>query len=66
MNKIFNKYVKELEEKDINSNIYNLFYKGQSEEYRNNTNIKRVAIDYIAGMTDDFFHSEIEYCFNND
>lgn len=62
MNKIFKKYVKDLEDRNLDSNIYRLFYNGQSEEYRNNTNIKRIAIDYIAGMTDDFFHSEIESC----
>ena len=62
MNKIFNKYVKELENKDINSHIYKYFYNDLSDNYKNNTNIKRVAADYIAGMTDDFFHKEIETC----
>ena len=59
MEKIFKRYVRQLDNKEEDSNIYKYFYNSQSDEYKNNTSSKRVAIDYIAGMTDDFFMNEI-------
>ena len=33
-----------------------------NEEYKNNTSMERVVIDYISGMTDEYFLSEyMEY-----
>ena len=29
-----------------------------NEEYKNNTSNERIVIDYISGMTDDFFVNE--------
>ena len=29
-----------------------------TEEYKNNTTKERIVIDYIAGMTDDYFTKE--------
>ena len=59
MEKIFKRYVRQLDNKEEDSNIYKYFYNSKSDEYKNNTSSKRVAIDYIAGMTDDFFMNEI-------
>lgn len=60
MNKMFYIYleklknIKNIEESDVLCD----FYKNRSEEYRANTPIKKVAIDYIAGATDKFFLNE--------
>ncbi len=54
-----------LETKDTSNNIYNYYLNGMSEEYRNNNSNARIIIDYIAGMTDDFFTSEYEKIVNN-
>ena len=64
MNTIYNKYLDDLNNKNTNSNIYKIYLLGQSEEYKKNTNNKRIVIDYIAGMTDDFFKHEISIAKN--
>ena len=57
-NIIFEYYLKDLENKNTNSNIYKLFLNNMKEEYINNNNNARIIIDYISGMTDDFFIKE--------
>ena len=49
-------------DKQVNkeSIIYKLFLNTQSAKYKEETPIKRQVIDFIAGMTDDLFHKEIE------
>ena len=59
MNKIFNKYLNDIEINNKNSIIYTIFLNYQSKEYLKNTNNKRKVIDFIAGMTDDMFLREI-------
>ena len=59
MNKIFYKYLDDLENKNTDSIIYKIFLNDQVEEYKVNTSNKRIVIDFIAGMTDDFFLHEI-------
>ena len=39
-------------------NIYSIYLDNMTEEYRNNTSNERIVIDYIAGMTDDYFTKE--------
>ena len=57
-NKLFEIYLEQLNTKDENSDIYQVFLKGMSNDYlKNNSNVRKV-IDYIAGMTDDYFISE--------
>ena len=60
MNKLYNRYLKDIEENNINSIIYKYFINYQNNEYLNNTSKKRIVIDFIAGMTDDLFKIEIE------
>ena len=60
MNKIYDRYLKDIESNNTSSLIYEVFLNGQSEDYLNNTNNKRKVIDFIAGMTDDFFIKEIK------
>ncbi len=59
MNKLFDRYLKDIENKNENSIIYH-FLNTQDEEYIDNTSSKRMVIDFIAGMTDEMFLREIE------
>ncbi|MBR1376359.1 MAG: HD domain-containing protein [Bacilli bacterium] len=50
-------------ENNIDSNVNNIFLKNMSKDYLKNTSNKRKVIDYIAGMTDDYFINEYNlYC----
>ena len=60
-NELFNKYLEDLNKNDKNSSIYNIFLKDMSKEYLKSTTNERKVIDFIAGMTDDYFIK----CFNN-
>lgn len=62
MNKIYDKYLKDLEDNNTDSKIFTIFLNNESKEYREHTDNKRIVIDFIAGMTDDFFLEEIEMC----
>ena len=60
MNKIFDRYLNDIINKNQKSIIYKIFLNSQSEHYLENTDDKRKVIDFIAGMTDDMFIREIE------
>lgn len=60
MNKIYYRYLKDLEENNQDSSIYQVFLKEQDERYLNHTCNKRKVIDFIAGMTDEMFIREIK------
>ena len=53
--KLFEVYLNQLENNETKEDIYTVFYNKMSNEYKTNTNNNRVVIDYIAGMTDDYF-----------
>ncbi len=53
-NTIFDYYLKVLKEEKKSSSIFTSYLKNMSDEYKNNTN-ERIVLDYIAGMTDEFF-----------
>ena len=55
---MFSKLKNILDEKDLNQNIYTNFLNKMSDEYKSSNTNSRVVIDYIAGMTDDYFLSE--------
>ena len=40
------------------TNIYKIYLNDMTEEYTTNTSKERIVIDYIAGMTDDYFKKE--------
>ena len=54
---LFNHLLKDVKDNNTNSNIYKIFIKNKNEKYKQNTP-ERIVIDYIAGMTDDFFLKE--------
>ena len=60
MNKLYNRYLKDIEIENKNSIIYSFFLNYQNDEYIKNTSNKRIVIDFIAGMTDDLFKMQIE------
>ena len=57
---LFNKLLDIINKGDENHNIYKVYLKDMSEEYLKNTSNERKVIDYIAGMTDEFFIREYE------
>ena len=59
MNKIYYRYLNDIENNNTDSIIFKIFLNDQNDEYIKNTPNKRKVIDFIAGMTDDFFIREI-------
>lgn len=57
---LFELYLRQLDTQDEKSDIYQVFLKGMNEEYLKNNSNARKVIDYIAGMTDDYFISEYQ------
>lgn len=54
-NALFKNYKHALEAKDLTSDIYTIFLNDMTKEYLNSTSNERKVIDYLAGMTDDYF-----------
>lgn len=55
---VFENNLKYLEENNKETNIYKIYLNNMTEEYKNNTTDARKIIDYISGMTDDYFIKE--------
>ena len=62
MNKIYYKYLDDLNNHNTDSKIYTVFLDEDKKEYMEKTDNRRIVIDFIAGMTDDFFLDEIRSC----
>ena len=61
---LFNLYLNQIKENKYNEDIYSLFLNNMCEEYNKENTDARKVIDFIAGMTDDFFKYEYEKYFN--
>ena len=59
MKLIYNTYLDDIKNNNRESIIYKEFLSTQSEEYLNNTDSKRQVIDFIAGMTDEYFLNQV-------
>ena len=57
INTLFNKYVNDLKTNNKESNIISSYLDNMDSKYKENS-IERIAIDYIAGMTDDYIKKE--------
>lgn len=57
-NNLYDIYVEALNNKDYKNDIY-LFFNNMCDEYKNNTPIEQIVIDFISGMTDGYM--ELEY-----
>lgn len=55
MNELYQKYVSDIENENFDSEIFKVFLNNQNDNYNTNTKTKRKVLDFIAGMTDDFF-----------
>ena len=53
--KLFDHYKKVVDKKDTSNDIYTVFLHKMTDEYLNSTSNVRKVLDYIAGMTDDYF-----------
>lgn len=60
MNKLFDIYLDAIKNNDKDNLIFTVFLNDQSDNYLENTSDKRMVIDFISGMTDDFFLQEIK------
>lgn len=59
-NTLFTKYLNDLNNKNTNSKIYQVFVGNMDDSYIINTTNEQKVIDYIAGMTDAYFTKEYE------
>ena len=55
---LFNKLLDIIDKQDENHSIYKNYLNSMSKEYLKNTSNARKVIDYIAGMTDEYFLNE--------
>ena len=59
-------YLNELKKDNKNCDIYTEFLKYMCDDYMNNTTDERKVIDFVSGMTDDYFFIEYnKYCKEN-
>ena len=65
MNRIFEVYLEALNNKDYSNVIYEIFLNKQSRDYIENTSNERIVIDFISGMTDEFFLNQVTFYKNN-
>ena len=61
-NFLFQFFLNDLENKNKDSIIYQDFLNNMNEEYKRKTKKTRIVIDYIAGMTDDYFIKQYNVC----
>lgn len=62
-NDLFKLYYDQICKNEKDENIYTVFLNEISDQYLKNTSIARKVIDYIAGMTDDYFNNEYKKYF---
>ena len=63
-NKLFDLYYNQLINNQNGSDIYTVFLNDMEENYIKNTTPARKVIDYIAGMTDDYFSNQYKKYFS--
>lgn len=59
VNKLYYSLLEDLEKNDRNSKVYKTFLYDKDLCYLNNTSSKRIVLDYIAGMTDEYFIKQL-------
>ena len=57
---LFDTYLKDIKKKNQDSPIIKSYLNNMVDSYKKNNTKERIVIDYIAGMTDDFFFKEYE------
>lgn len=67
MNALFGRYLDDIMNHNKDSDIYQIYLNQMDHHYIESTDPKRIVIDYIAGMTDEFFINSIrELSIKND
>ena len=61
MNKLFVTYLNDINNRNYDSIIFKSYLLDVEEDYINKTTPERIVIDFIAGMTDEFFIKAIDY-----
>jgi len=61
--KLFNKYYEDLKRENTSSDLFRYFLNDMNDDYRKHTNKARIIVDFMAGMTDDFFNNQYEKLF---
>ena len=62
-NKLFDLYYKHIIKHQTQEDIYQVFLNDMSNEYKLNNTPARIVIDYISGMTDDYFKNQYKKYF---
>ncbi len=57
-NSLFDTYLNDLRINNKESSIYKVFLNNMIDDYQKSTSPARIVLDYIAGMTDEFFLNE--------
>ena len=60
---LFHRYVQDIEEQNLSSPIFRYYLKNMNERYRRQTTPARMAADFIAAMTDEFFNRQFKELF---
>ena len=60
LNKVYDKYLDDLKKHNLESIIWKSYLKNMSDNYKKNNSLERIALDYIAGMTDEFLKAQYE------
>lgn len=63
-NKLFDLYLEHIEKKKTNEDIYTVFLNDMNNSYVINNTPQRIVIDYLAGMTDNFFNYQYQKYFD--
>lgn len=59
MEKLYKKYLNDIEKENKKSPIYTLYLNCMNEKYLKNTRKERIVIDFLSGMTDRFFKEKL-------
>ena len=64
-NKLFDLYYEQISNKKIKEDIYKYFISEMDSSYLQNNSTARIVIDFMAGMTDNFFNYQYNKYFKN-
>jgi dGTPase len=62
-NNLFNLYLEHIKQNNMNEDIYTLYLNNMDSSYITNNTPQRIVIDYLAGMTDNFFNYQYKKYF---
>lgn len=60
---LFYKYYEYLKKENTGSDLFRYFLNDMNNDYRKNTHKARIVVDFMAGMTDDFFSNQYKKLF---